>query len=118
MRINRQTIGNLILLIIASALYRIIPDRPLGFAPQIAMALFAGSVISDRKSAFVIPLLSMLTSDIFYQILYVNGISNIPRFYDGQVINYAIFGIITSIGFNMRQSIGSILSKSLLGATF
>ena len=93
------------------------PNRPLGFAPQIAMALFAGSVILDRKSAFMVPLLSMLISDIFYQILYLNGMSDIPGFYDGQVINYALFGLITSIGFSMKQNIKSILSKSLLAAT-
>lgn len=118
MKINKQTIGSLILLIIISSLYRIIPGRPLGFAPQIAMALFAGSVILDRKSAFIVPILSMLISDIFYQVLFINGLSNIPGFYSGQIINYALFGLITSIGFGMRQNITSIISKSFMGAIF
>lgn len=118
MKLNRETLPTIFLLIIISALYRIMPNRPLGFAPQIAMALFAGSILMDKKTSFVIPLLSMFISDIFYQMLFLNGLSSVPGFYDGQVINYLLFGVITSIGFTMKQSIGSILSKSLLGATF
>ena len=46
---NKKIAWSLALLIVVGAVYRIIPDRPLGFAPQIAMALFAGAVIKDKK---------------------------------------------------------------------
>ena len=118
MKLNRETISTIFLLIIISALYRVMPNRPLGFAPQIAMALFAGSILMNKKTSFIVPLLSMFISDIFYQILYLNGFSNIPGFYDGQVINYALFASITAIGFSMKQNISSILNTSFLGALF
>ena len=59
------------MMIAASALYRILPGRPYGFAPQIAIALFGGSLFASRKQvAFLLPILSMFLSDILYQILF------------------------------------------------
>lgn len=36
-------------MIITSALYRVLPGRPYGFAPQIAIALFGGSLFARQK---------------------------------------------------------------------
>ena len=52
MKLNKSVVGSFVLLVLMASLYRIMPGRPLGFAPQIAMALFAGSVIKDKKVAF------------------------------------------------------------------
>ncbi|MBX9783766.1 MAG: hypothetical protein K2X48_10790 [Chitinophagaceae bacterium] len=104
MKWNKQLIYTLVALVIVAALYRIIPNRPLGFAPQIAMALFAGSVIKDRKYSFALPLLSMLLSDILFQFLYNAGISSIPGFYSGQWLNYLLFAGLTVIGFFINQN--------------
>jgi hypothetical protein len=107
------------MLIIIASLYRVMPGRPLGFAPQIAMALFAGSVMSDRKLAFLLPLFSMIFSDVLYEILYQNNICDIPGFYNGQILNYLLFCSITVIGFKMnKDKIGQILAGALVGATF
>ena len=94
---------SLILLVIIAALYRIIPGRPPGFAPQIAIAIFAGAVIKDKKLAFAIPVLCMFFSDMFYQILYASGLSSIQGFYEGQWQNYILFGLITFIGMAIRK---------------
>jgi hypothetical protein len=59
MKLNKTAIWYLIILIIAAAVYRVIPNRPFGFAPHIAMALFGGAVIKDRKWAFALPLFSI-----------------------------------------------------------
>ena len=72
MKINRQIIFSFILLIIIASLYRIMPGRPYGFAPQIAMAIFGGAIIKDKKFAFLLPILAMFVSDALYQLLYVN----------------------------------------------
>ena len=75
MKLQKNVIIPLVLLIIISAIYRIIPSRPLGFAPQIAMALFGGALfVKDKKWAFALPLLSMFISDILYQVLYANNL--------------------------------------------
>src|SRR5438876_6828405 len=99
MKITKQIILSFILLVVIGSVYRIMPDRPWGFAPQIAMAIFGGAVIKDKKLAFLLPLLSMFISDALYEVLYRNGVGNIPGFYSGQVLNYILFGSMTVFGF-------------------
>ena len=72
MKITKQLAGSFILLIVIASLYRIMPGRPYGFAPQIAMAIFGGAVIKDKKFAFLLPLLAMFVSVCLVQILYIN----------------------------------------------
>ncbi len=105
----------LIMLIVVSALYRIIPGRPLGFAPQLAMALFAGAIIRDKKWAFALPVFSMFVSDCIYHLLFIQGYSSIPGFYEGQLTNYILFGAMTSIGFLMKKvNVTNVIGFSLL----
>ncbi len=112
---NKSIIWSLILLIIVAAVYRIIPGRPFGFAPHLAMALFAGAMIKDRKWAFALPVFSMFLSDVLYQVLYVNGLTEIPGFYKGQAVNYLLFAGITCIGFLIKQvNVLSIFAYSLI----
>jgi hypothetical protein len=103
MKITKQRAGSFILLIVIASLYRIMPGRPYGFAPMIAMAIFGGAVIKDKKFSFLLPLLAMFVSDALYQLLYMNGVGNIPGFYDGQVINYLLFGGLTIFGFFIKN---------------
>jgi hypothetical protein len=116
---KKTTILIFVLLVIACALYRVWDNRPLGFAPQIAMALFAGSVIKDKRFSFLVPLFSMLVSDLIYQFLYQRGLTQIRGFYEGQWVNYVLFTALTVIGFFIRYNkIGSILVGSLAGVVF
>ena len=103
MKISKQLIGSFLLLIVVASLYRIMPGRPYGFAPQIAMAIFGGAIVKDKKLAFILPLLSMLVSDGLYQLLYINGVGNIPGFYDGQALNYILFAGLTVFGFFIKN---------------
>ncbi|MBC7874767.1 MAG: hypothetical protein H7Y01_12265 [Ferruginibacter sp.] len=119
MRNNKTTILVFVLLIVAAALYRVWDSRPWGFAPQIAMALFAGSVIKDKKLSFLVPLLSMLISDVVYHLLANQGLSDITGFYEGQWVNYLLFISITVIGFFINHNkVGHIILGSLAGAVF
>src|SRR5215471_17593285 len=118
MKLNKNMVASLILLVLVASLYRIIPGRPYGFAPQWAMAVFAGAVIRDKKLAMILPVLSMFFSDMFYQILYSNGLSDIPGFYEGQWQNYILFGLLTLIGFQIRKlNVLNILLASLAAPT-
>jgi hypothetical protein len=103
MKITKQLAGSFILLIVIASLYRIMPGRPYGFAPMIAMAIFGGAVIKDKKFAFLLPLLAMFVSDGLYQLLYMNGVGNIPGFYEGQALNYILFGGLTVFGFFIKN---------------
>lgn len=116
MKSNRDTILTFSLLIASAALYRAMPDRIWGFAPHIAMAIFGGSVLKDRKLSFGLPLFSLFLSDIIYHIFYLNGLTPISGFYSGQWINYLMIGSLTVIGFFVKSgSPMQIGVASLLG---
>jgi hypothetical protein len=103
MKLNKTALYILLALVVVAALYRIIPGRPYGFAPQIAMALFGGAVIKDKKLAFALPLLSMVLSDALFELLYFAGISPMWGFYEGQLTNYVLFALLTVSGFFIKK---------------
>src|SRR4029077_1343561 len=118
MKSDKALTWSLILLVIIAALYRVIPNRPFGFAPQWAVAIFAGAVIKDRKLAFAVPIVCMFFSDMFFQILYSSGLSSMPGFYEGQWQNYILFGLMTFIGFAIKKiNVLNILVASLAAPT-
>ncbi len=119
MKINRSLIISLFLMVLVSALYRILPNRPMGFAPQIAIGLFSGALfVQNKKWAFVLPLVSMFLSDLLYQALYTYGFTNIIGFYDGQLINYLLFAGMTCFGFLIKTNkIGNVVIAALAAPT-
>jgi hypothetical protein len=118
MKITKHIAIGFILLIVVASLYRIMPGRPYGFAPQIAMAIFGGAIIKDKKFAFLLPLLSMFISDALYEVLYRNGVGNLQGFYEGQLTNYILFGLMTFFGFFIKNfNIGKIVLASLAAPT-
>lgn len=103
MKLNRSVLLAFGILILSASLYRAWPDRAFGFAPQIAMALFGGAVIRDKRWAFLLPVVSLLLSDIFYQALYSVGFSTIKGFYTGQWLNYLLIAGLTLYGFLLKK---------------
>lgn len=103
MKLNKSVLLAFGILVLSASLYRAWPDRPYGFAPQMAMALFGGAVIKDKRWAFILPLLSMLISDVLYQLLYINGFTEISGFYTGQWMNYLLIAGITVFGFLLKR---------------
>lgn len=113
MELNKNTLVSFALLLGIAAICRI-----LGFAPQLAMALFAGAVIKDKKLAFAVPIFSMFISDVIYHLLYINGLTPISGFYEGQLTNYILFGAMTAIGFMMKRiNVPNVIMFSLLVCT-
>ena len=119
MKVDKSIAASFVLLVVICSLYRIMPGRPLGFAPQIAMALFSGSIVKDKKYAFLMPLLSMLVSDIIYEVLFQFKLSSRQGFYDGQGINYLLFAALTVIGFAINKNKWvNIIAGSFAGVFF
>lgn len=116
MKYNKSIIVSLVLLIVVAAFYRVMPDRPLGFAPQIAMALFAGAVIKNRGWAIVLPVVSIFLSDLLYQAFYTAGSVDTPGFYEGQWQNYLLIGSLVFIGFLIKKiNVLKVVAASLAG---
>lgn len=53
-----------LLLVILGVVFRVAP-HPWNFAPVGAIALFAGATFEDRRSAFLVPLVTMFIGDLF-----------------------------------------------------
>lgn len=104
MKLNKSVLLAFGLLIIVGSICRVA-----GFAPQIAMAVFGAAIIKDKKLAFILPLLSMLFSDVMMEVLYNYGYMSYSGFYkgesffDGQVLNYMLLAGLTLIGFWARN---------------
>lgn len=72
---------------------------PITYSPMIAMALFGGSVIKDKKLAFALPIFAMFLSDFIFE---VSGIAT--GFWGwGQLVGYGIFATITLLGFAIKK---------------
>jgi hypothetical protein len=118
MKSSKYIVWSFLLLVFIAALYRIIPGRPFGFAPQWAMAVFAGAVIKDKKWAFIIPVLSMFISDMFYQVLYIGGLTIMQGFYEGQWQNYLLFAALVFVGFAIKRlNVWQIIAASVAAPT-
>ena len=118
MKFSKYTVISMLLLVSIAAIYRAIPGRPWGFAPQFAMAIFGGAMIKDKKLAIVMPLLSLLLSDLLYELLYINGLTEIKGFYAGMWQNYLLFGSLTIVGFFINgEKIASIAKGALAAPT-
>lgn len=119
MKITKRIIIALVLLTAVCALYRIVPGRPWGFAPQIAMAVFGGATfINNKKWAFVLPILSMFLSDVLYEVLYNAGVGVMPGFYEGQWQNYLLFALLTTVGFLIKKvNVLNVLLASIAAPT-
>lgn len=119
MKISKSVIVAFVLLVVVAALYRVVPNRPMGFAPQYAMALFGGVMFRhDKKWAFALPVFSLFLSDLLYQLLYNAGVSATAGFYEGQWQNYLLFGLLASIGFLVKRvRVVSIAAASVVAPT-
>lgn len=113
MKFTKSTIWAFVLLVLAGSLYRVWADRPFGFAPQVAMALFGGAVIKDKRLAFFLPLLSLFISDALYYVLYQYDLTALKGIYKGQWANYLLLACITLFGMLMKK----INVKNVLGFT-
>lgn len=85
-------------MILAAAVSRVLL-YPVSFSPLIAMSLFGGAVIKDKKFAFILPLAAIFLSDFLFDAF------NITKGFYGtaQFINYAVLALVTVIGFSMKK---------------
>lgn len=117
MKLNKEIVIALIIMIVTTALYRVLPGRPMGFAPQIAIALLSGSLfVKNKQYAFLLPLVSMFLSDLLYQVLYVNHLTTIQGFYDGQWQNYLLIAATAVFGFGLQTNKVSKFAGNFIAA--
>ncbi len=121
MKLTKQTIIFLLILVAISTIVKIIcaPQINLsGFTCVIAVSLFAGLTIKDKKLAFIFPLLALFISDVLLQLLHVANLFPYAGFYSGQIINYVLFMLLTLIGIAFRNyKTAGIFASAFIGPT-
>lgn len=115
MLMNKQNTTQFIiavLLILIAAISRVImyPDN---FSPIIGMAIFAGATLKDKRLAFILPIFSMLLSDIMFEVFNIA-----PGFWGwGQLVGYGILALITIIAFNLKKvNVKNVIGYSLMSS--
>lgn len=88
--------------VLLAAVSRLFPHIP-NFTPIAAMAMFGGVYFSDKRLAFVIPLIAMLLSDIAIQLFFGWG------FHNTMIYVYIAFILTSMIGMVVRRNV-SVLS--------
>jgi hypothetical protein len=116
MKLNKSFWLAAAILIIVGAVSRLLSLSVAGVAPQMALALFGGAVIKDKKWAFALPLFSLLLSDTIMEFM---SIPDRPGFYEGQWAVYLCFAVITLYGFLLKKiNFGKVLFFSISGSLF
>ena len=106
MKLSKQTILFYFILIAVTVIVKVIcaPQINLsGFSSVFAVALFAGITTKNKTNAFLLPLVALFLSDVILQGLNALNLFPYSGFYSGQVINYALFILITLIGIAFRN---------------
>src|ERR1041385_8609061 len=121
MKLTKQMIIFYFIVIAVTTLVKVIcaPRIDLsGFSSVMAVALFAGLAIREKKFAFLLPLLALFISDVLLQVLHVVNLFPYSGFYGGQIYNYALFILLTLIGsaFHNFRTAG-IVAAAFIGPT-
>lgn len=97
--------------ILLAAISRVLP-HPFNFTPIAAMALFGGVYFTDKRLAFLIPILAMIVSDLLLE--FIAGIG----WHNTIIYVYASFVLITLIGIYIRNNAkaGTIILASLISS--
>lgn len=121
MKLSKQTIFFYFILIAVTVIVKVIcaPQISLsGFSSVFAVALFAGITKKDRTNAFLLPLIALFFSDVLLQVLHSLNLFPYSGFYSGQIINYALFILITLIGIAFRNyKTAGIFAAAIIGPT-
>lgn len=109
---NRSTVLSAVLLIVFTAFTRLFP-HPENFTALGAMAVFGGSVIKDKKLAFLVPLSALLLSDVCLQLF-----TSRKGFYGTtQFFVYTAFMLITLLAtFIRKKSVANIAFAAVWSA--
>ena len=102
-----------VVLVVIAALSRLALYPHNNFSPMIAMAIFGGAVIRDKKYAIGLPVFAMFLSDVLFQVFHIA-----TGFWGwGQLIGYGIMIMITFLGSYIRTiTIVKVAAFSILSS--
>ncbi|HLC83040.1 MAG TPA: DUF6580 family putative transport protein [Bacteroidia bacterium] len=99
--------------ILLAALSRVFPHFD-NFTPIAAMALFGGVYFSDKRLAFIVPLVAMIISDVILELTTGWGFHNTIVYVYVAFILTAAIGLIVRKNTNVQTVLGASVISSLL----
>ncbi len=112
---ENQQIILVALIVIATAILRVFNASAhiYHLVPLAAIGLFSGSILSNKRMSYIIPIAAMFLSD-----LGIAAVTNMPAFYGiSQLVNYFAIVLVTFMGtFMVKRNMTSILGYSLSGS--
>ena len=116
LKLNFITITTLIALALIS---RIIP-HPYNFAPMMAVGIFGGALFTQKKWAYIIPLVAIFLSDLLINnILMSDYYGHFVWAYEGWYWQYAVFALIPFLSvilFKNHISVSKIIGMSVFSS--
>lgn len=106
MNFNKRNLVFVVIIIALTTIVKLIcaPQINLsGFSPVIAVSLFSGYTFSNKKKAFLLPLVCLFSSDLILQALYLAKLFPFAGLYKWQLLNYSLFILVTLIGIALRR---------------
>lgn len=111
---NRPKATVIFTFIVIAALTRALPHPP-NFAPIAAMALFGGAYLSDKRLAYLLPMVAMLISDLVLEGMFQLGLRSFHGIHSGMIWVYLAFAGVVAIGhlLNGKVSLGKLVPAGL-----
>ncbi|MEO7313222.1 MAG: DUF6580 family putative transport protein [Chitinophagaceae bacterium] len=121
MKFNGRMVVFTLLLIAAATMCKFFLGPDLGwsgFSPVIAIALFSGMIVNDKRQSFLLPLIAVFASDVLIHLFYLAGWFPYAGFYSGQWLNYCFLLLVTLIGWAVKgKHFATIFAGALAGPT-
>lgn len=122
MKLNKKEILFYALLVIVATVVKILcaPNIALsGITAVMSVALFAGlNKTYNVQSSFILPLVTLLVSNVILQVLYSLGAFPFEGFYKWQFVEYSLVVVLTALGLLLRRAkTAGIFISAVLGPT-
>ena len=111
---NREIIWVAVIVLLTAA-FRIFNAEAhiYNMVPVAAIGLFSGSILSQKRWSYIIPLAAMFLSDIG-----ISWVTSMPAFYGvSQVMNYTALALVTLLGTQMtKRNVATIAGYTISGS--
>lgn len=94
---TKSNVWAVLIFLVVAGITRALPHPP-NFTPLAAMALFGGAYLTNRKLAFLLPLVAIMFSDLLLESLYQLGLREYSGLHSTMFFVYGSFIAITAIG--------------------
>lgn len=115
--LNKPNAWAVLVILLVAGITRALPHPP-NFAPIAAMALFGGAYLTDRRLAFLLPLVAMMFSDLLLEGLHQLNVREFSGIHNTMFFVYGSMIAISGIGMLLKNRVkpASVVAGSLVAS--